>query len=79
MYEDESMLELLEIYMDIVEKQDEMIYRLGKVVKRQREDLALLQNDAKFSDEKLEQDIAIIRETGEECQQIKRGLDAYKP
>jgi len=67
MFEDESMLELLEIYMDLVEKQDEMIYRLGKVVKRQREDLALLQNDA------------IIRETGDEYQQIKKGLDDYKP
>lgn len=79
MFEDESMLELLEIYMDLVEKQDEMIYRLGKVVKRQREDLALLQNDAKFSDRTLEQDIAIIRETGDEYQQIKKGLDDYKP
>lgn len=79
MYEDESMLELLEIYMDLVEKQDEMIYRLTKVVKRQREDLALLQNDAKFSDEALDQDIAIIKEVGEEYQDIKKGLDNYKP
>ena len=79
MYEDESMLELLEIYMELVEKQDEMIYRLSKVVKRQREDLALLQNDAKFSDEKLDQDIAIIHEVGEEYQDIKKELDNYKP
>ena len=79
MFEDESLLELLEIYMDLVEKQDEMIYRLGKVVKRQREDLALLQNDARFSDEKLVQDIAIINEVGDEYQQIKKGLDDYKP
>ncbi len=79
MFEDESLLELLEIYMDLVEKQDEMIYRLGKVVKRQREDLALLQNDARFSDETLDQDIAIIKEVGDEYQQIKKGLDDYKP
>ena len=79
MYEDDSMLELLEIYMELVEKQDEMIYRLSKVVKRQREDLALLQNDAKFSDEALDQDIAIIKEVGEEYQDIKKGLDNYKP
>lgn len=28
--DEDNMLELLELYMDMVEKQDEIIYRLGK-------------------------------------------------
>ena len=79
MYEDESMLELLEIYMDMVEKQDEIIYRLGQIVKRQTTDLELLRNDAEFSDAKLEQDAALVREVNEDYQEIKKGLDEYKP
>lgn len=30
--DEDNMLELLELYMDMVEKQDEIIYRLGKIV-----------------------------------------------
>ena len=29
--DEDNMLELLELYMDMVEKQDEIIYRLGKM------------------------------------------------
>lgn len=79
MYEDESILELLDLYTEMVEKQDEIIYRLGLIVKRQQYDLSLLQNDAKFSDEKLEQDIAIVNEVKEEYKDVKKGLDDYKP
>lgn len=79
MYEDESILELLDLYTEMVEKQDEIIYRLGLIVKRQQYDLSLLQNDAKFSDEKLEQDIAIVNEVEEEYKDVKKGLDDYKP
>jgi len=60
--DEESILELLDIYQDMVEKQDEIIYRLGKIVARQATDLQLLKNDREFSDEKLEQDIAIADE-----------------
>ena len=79
MYEDVSILELLVLYTEMVEKQDEIIYRLGLIVKRQQYDLSLLQNDAKFSDEKLEQDIAIVNEVKEEYKDVKKGLDDYKP
>ena len=79
MYEDESILELLDLYTELVEKQDEIIYRLGLIVKRQQYDLSLLQNDAEFSDEKLEQDIAIVNEVKEEYKDVKKGLDDYKP
>ena len=34
MSDEDNFLELLEIYMDMAEKQDEIIYRLGKVTKR---------------------------------------------
>jgi len=60
--DEESILELLDIYQHMVEKQDEIIYRLGKIVARQATDLQLLKNDREFSDEKLEQDIAIADE-----------------
>ena len=79
MHEDESILELLDLYTELVEKQDEIIYRLGLIVKRQQYNLSLLQNDAKFSDEKLEQDIAIVNEVKEEYEDVKKGLDDYKP
>ena len=40
--DEDNMLELLELYMDMVEKQDEIIYRLGKIVARQATDIQLL-------------------------------------
>ena len=79
MEEDDSMLELLEIYMEMVEKQDEIIYRLGKIVKRQATDLELLRNDAKFSDENLDQDVAIAEEVIGQYNDVRKGLDDYKP
>lgn len=38
------MLELLEIYMNLVERQDDVITQLNKIIKRQAMDLAHLQN-----------------------------------
>ena len=32
--DEDNFLELLDLYMDMVEKQDEIIYRLGKIVAR---------------------------------------------
>ena len=46
--DEDNMLELLELYMDMVEKQDEIIYRLGKIVARQATDIQLLKNDRNF-------------------------------
>ncbi len=79
MYEDDSMLELLDIYMEMVEKQDEIIYRLGQIVKRQATDLELLRNDAEFSDEKLKQDTEMADEVIGQYKEVRKGLDQFKP
>lgn len=60
--DEDNWMELLELYMDMVEKQDEIIYRLGKIVARQATDLQLLKNDKEFSDPKLDEDMAIANE-----------------
>lgn len=73
--DEDSILELLDIYQDMVEKQDEIIYRLGKIVARQATDLQLLKNDREFSDEKLEQDIAIADEVIEQYKDMKSELE----
>ena len=77
--EEDTILELLDIYMEMVEKQDEIIYRLGKIVKRQATDLELLRNDAEFSDESLNQDMEIADEVMEQYKDVKKGLDDYQP
>lgn len=46
--DEDNMLELLELYMDMVEKQDEIIYRLGKIVARQATDIQLLKMTGNF-------------------------------
>lgn len=80
--QDESFLELLELYMDMVEKQEEIIYRLGKVTKKLAEDLKLLRNDQQYSeeltgksDDKLDQDMAIIKEVMDEYEEVKAELE----
>lgn len=42
--DNESLLELLYIYVDMVEKQDEIINQLGKIVVKQASDLKLFNN-----------------------------------
>ncbi len=80
--DEDSFLELLEIYIDMAEKQEEMIYRLGKVTKRLAEDLKLLRNDQQYSDElarkpddKLNQDMAIIDEVMDQYKEEKAELE----
>jgi hypothetical protein len=73
--DEESTLELLEIYQDMVEKQDEIIYWLGKIVARQATDLQLLKNDREFSDEKLLQDMAIADEVIGQYNDMKSELE----
>ena len=73
--DDESWLELLDMYQDMVEKQDEIIYRLGKIVARQAVDLQIIKNDKEFSDPKLDEDIAIINEVMGQYQDIKSELE----
>ena len=38
------LLELLELYMDLVEKQDVAIYHMSKVIRRQEEELQHVRN-----------------------------------
>lgn len=73
--QDDNLLELLELYMDMVKKQDEIIFRLGKIVARQATDIKLLQNDREFSDKKLEEDMAIAQEVMEQYKETKAELE----
>lgn len=69
--DESSVLELLDLYMDMVEKQDEIIYRLGKIVSRQAATLQLLKNDREFSDKKLDEEMLIAEEVMEQSEQMK--------
>ncbi len=73
--DEDNFLELLDLYMDMVEKQDEIIFRLGKIVARQATDIKLLQNDHEFSDKKLEEDMAIAQEVMEQYKETKAELE----
>lgn len=73
--DEDNFLELLDLYMDMVEKQDEIIYRLGKIVARQATDLKLLQNDQAFTDKKLEEDMAIVQEVMEQYKETSAELE----
>lgn len=69
--DESSVLELLDLYMDMVEKQDEIIYRLGKIVSRQAATLQLLKNDREFSDKKLDEEMLIVEEVMGQYEQMK--------
>ena len=69
--DESSVLELLDLYMDMVEKQDEIIYRLGKIVSRQAATLQLLKNGREFSDKKLDEEMLIAEEVMEQYEQMK--------
>lgn len=73
--DEDNFLELLDLYMDMVEKQDEIICRLSKIVARQATDLKLLQNDQEFADKKLEEDVAIAEEIMEQYRENKAELE----
>lgn len=67
--DEDNMLELLELYMDMV------IYRLGKIVARQATDIQLLKNDREFSDDKLTEDTAIVDEVIGQYNDMKSELE----
>lgn len=73
--DEDNFLELLDLYMDMVEKQDEIIYRLGKIVARQATDLKMLRNDREFLDAKLDEDVAIANEVIGQYNDIKSELE----
>lgn len=66
----QELWELLEMYMDLAEKQDEVIFRLSAIVKRQACELQHLRNVYGFFEEK--------RENIEEDQLAEEALKEYK-
>lgn len=73
--DENNMLELLDLYIDMVEKQDEIIYRLEKIIARQATDIQLMKNDREFSDIKLEEDKAIADEVLVQYHDMKSELE----
>ena len=59
---DKSWLELLDIYTEMAEKQDDIIRRMGKIIARQARALQLIENDREFSDPALDREIAAMEE-----------------
>ncbi len=73
--ENDNILELLETYQDIVEKQDEIIRRLGNFIKRQATYLQLLKNDEEFSDATLDNGMMIVNETIQQYETMKNKME----
>lgn len=69
MPDEEAFLELLEIYMNLVDKQDEIIRRLGKVVAKQVSDIEQFKTVNGFMDLCLDD---------EETEELKESLDEYE-
>ena len=69
---DVNVLELLDLYLYMVEKQDEIIYRLSKIVSRQATDLMLLKNDREFSDKKLDEEMSTAEKIIGKYNQLKK-------
>lgn len=69
---DESkLLELLELYIDMVDKQDEAIHRLSEIIKKQAYEIAHMRNLYGFIDEKTPEEI-------EETHLAQEALGKYK-
>lgn len=73
--DEDSVLELLDLYMEMVEKQDEIIYRLGKIVAKQATDIMMLKNDMEYSDSGLTEDKAIVDEVIGQYKDLKSELE----
>lgn len=73
--DEDSILELLDLYMEMVEKQDEIIYRLGKIVAKQATDIMMLRNDMEYSDSGLTEDKAIVDEVIGQYKDLKSELE----
>lgn len=75
---DESTLELLEVYMDMVEKQDEIIYRMTELLREYSREIHHLRTINEFfeADNKLKQDEAILVECVEQYQGMKQEFES---
>lgn len=74
---DENNLELLELYMDMVEKQDEIIYRMSHLLKDYATELAHLRSASGFFEEVPEQkmDERILSECIDQYKEMKGSED----
>lgn len=74
--DDAGILEILDTYMDMVEKQEEVIYRLSKIIQRQAHEIEHMKNVYGFTDEKsgdiLEEE-ALAAESVNQYEQMKQG------
>lgn len=68
--DEENWLELIDLYAEMAEKQDEIICRMGRIIARLALDLQLIKNDMEFSDPKLDEDMAIMDE-------VRRDYEGY--
>lgn len=68
--DEENWLELIDLYAEMTEKQDEIICRMGRIIARLALDLQLIKNDMEFSDPKLDEDMAIMDE-------VRRDYEGY--
>lgn len=69
-----SLLELLDLYMDMVEKQDEVICRLGRIVSRQAQDILHYKNIYRIEEEEnriFQQDKQLVDEALREYESTK--------
>lgn len=69
--DEDSWLELLAIYQEMIEKQDDIIRHLGSIVARQAADLQFIKNDAEYSNVNLDKEIAITNEAQKEYKALK--------
>ena len=72
---DENTLELLELYMDMVEKQDEIIYRLSELLRETQRELHHLRSAGGFFEESpnRKQDEEILNECMEQYEEMREG------
>ena len=73
-----GVIELLDTLYDIIESQNEVIYRLSHITKKQATLLELLRNDNKYSDTELNEEIKLAKEAMEQYETKKNKLDDYK-
>lgn len=74
---DENTLELLELYMDMVEKQDEIIYRLSELLRENQRELHHLRSAGGFFEEypNRKEDEDILNECIEQYEEMREGED----
>ena len=73
---DTDLLEILNTYMDLAEKQEEVIYRLTQIVKKQANELSHIRSLYVFFQEETPQDIEdenLAKEALSQYEEMKQG------